>query len=112
MRFDPSSRFGDSKSSFAGVGGHFGSGSNSLVTDHRASKVPEPVRGGYENHGRRFDRQPPSVSTTAGSSVVTRRVVQEIPSIRRDTRPAPPSPPPARDRLDDRRVVDRGRDDR
>ncbi|KAI9554474.1 hypothetical protein GHT06_019747 [Daphnia sinensis] len=113
MRFDPSSRFSDSKSSTAGGSGHFGSGSTSLGSDYRGSKVSEPVRGGYDNHARRFDRPPPSsASSTVGSSVITRRVVQEIPSIRRDNRPAPPSPPPTRDRLDDRRVVDRGRDER
>uniref|UniRef100_A0A0P5KP82 Scaffold attachment factor B2 n=1 Tax=Daphnia magna TaxID=35525 RepID=A0A0P5KP82_9CRUS len=113
MRFDPSSRFSDSKSSAAGGSGHFGSGSASLGSDYRGSKVSEPARGGYDNHARRFDRPPPSsASTTVGSSVITRRVVQEVPSIRRDNRPAPPSPPPTRDRLDDRRVVDRGRDDR
>ncbi|XP_057375910.1 scaffold attachment factor B2-like isoform X2 [Daphnia carinata] len=113
MRFDPSSRFSDSKSSTAGGSGHFGSGSTSLSSDYRGSKVSEPVRGGYDNHARRFDRPPPSsASTTVGSSVITRRVVQEIPTLRRDNRPAPPSPPPTRERLDDRRVVDRGRDDR
>lgn len=114
MRFDPSSRFVDPKGSNAGSGGHFGSGSASLNADYRGSKVSEPVRGGYDNHARRFERPPPSsVSATAGAAVITRRVVQEISSVRRDTRLPPPSPPPPpRDRLDDRRVVDRGRDER
>ncbi|XP_046451363.1 scaffold attachment factor B2-like isoform X3 [Daphnia pulex] len=114
MRFDPSSRFVDPKGSNAGSGGHFGSGSASLNADYRGSKVSEPVRGGYDNHARRFERPPPSsVSATAGAAVITRRVVQEISSVRRDTRLPPPSPPPLpRDRLDDRRVVDRGRDER
>lgn len=114
MRFDPSSRFVDPKGSNAGSGGHFGSGSASLNADYRGSKVSEPVRGGYDNHARRFERPPPSsVSASAGASVITRRVVQEISSVRRDTRLPPPSPPPPpRDRLDDRRVVDRGRDER
>ncbi len=113
MRYDQSSRFVDSKSS-GGGSGHFGSGSSSLGTDYRGSKASEPVRGGYEGHARRFERQTQStVSTTTGSAVITRRVVQEIPNIRRDNRPPPPSPPPPpRDRLDDRRVVDRARDDR
>lgn len=111
MRYDPASRFVDPKS---GSGGHFGTGAASLSSDYRGSKVSEPVRAGYDNHARRFDRQTPSsVSSAGGSTVITRRVVQEIPSIRRDTRPPlPTSPPPPRDRLDDRRVVDRGRDDR
>lgn len=113
MRFDQSARFVDPKNN-AGSGGHFGSSSTSLNSDYRGSKVSEPVRGSYENHARRFERPPPSsVSTTAGTSVITRRVVQEIANVRRDTRLPPPSPPPPpRDRLDDRRVVDRGRDER
>ena len=112
MRYDQSSRFVDAKSS-AGGSGHFGSGSSSLGADYRGSKVSESVRGGYDNHARRFERPAAAVaSTAAGSTVITRRVVQEIPSIRRDNRPPPPSPPPPpRDRLDERRSVV-ARDDR
>lgn len=110
MRYDPSPRFIDPKPNSSG---HFGAGSTSLSSDFRGSKASESVRGGYDNHARRFDRQTPSSVSTAGSTVITRRVVQEIPNIRRDNRPQPPSsPPPSRDRLEDRRVVDRGRDER
>lgn len=123
MRYESSSRFVDSKSNGGSTG--FGSGSSSLANDYRGSKISDPARGGgYDGHPRRFERQNASTAVGTGvvggggigasSSVVTRRVVQEVSSLRRDTRPAqPPSPPqPNRDRLEDRRVIDRAREDR
>lgn len=89
-RYD-SARFVDPKSSSGS--GHFGTSTN----DYRSSGSKEQpvVRASYD--ARRFDRQTPTSGVS--STVITRRVVQEI-----RTRP-PTSPPPPRD---DRRVVDRG----
>ena len=97
----------DSKSS--GVGGHYGSSSS----DYRGSKTLTSSSVSYSDNRNRFERggaaANPSLPSVASS--ITRRVVQEV-SIRRDSRlPPSPPPPPPRDRVDDRRVIDR-RDER
>lgn len=92
------------------TGVHFGS-------DYRGSKlvtVTDAVRGGgYDNSSRgRFERPLAAPAAAVVSGITTRRVVQEISTIRSRPAPPPPSPPPSsRDRIDDRRVVDR-RDER
>jgi len=80
--------------------------------DYRSPKVPiiEPsnARGSFDNRNR-FERP---VGVAVPPTSMTRRVVQEVANTRRDGggRP-PPSSPPHRER-DDRRVVERVRDDR
>jgi len=73
--------------------------------EFRSSKPMEANRG-YDNRNR-YERTAPTVPPPA---TITRRVVQEVANPRRDARPSPPSPP-HRER-DDRRVVERVRDDR
>ena len=120
MRYDappPSNRYEGPKSS-SGTAGHFGTPASSGGSDYRGSKASMDLgrSGTYDHQSRnRFERPPPTSSVSASGSVISRRVVQQeiSSSIRRDGR-SPPSPPPpsARERLDDRRVLDRGRDDR
>ena len=102
IRYDGASRFEDNSK----PSGHFG-GATSGVPDYRGTKVSVASRSEFESRAR-FDRSAPAA--TSGTSTVTRRVVQEVPAVRRDVRPH--SPPPPRARSDDRRVIDRGRDDR
>lgn len=121
LRYDappPSTRYDGPKSTSGS--GLFVVSASSTGSDYRGSKAPIDMgRGGgnYDHQSRnsnRFERPPPTSSVSAGSSVISRRVVQEIPSNLRRNGRAPPSPPPpsARERLDDRRVLDRVRDDR
>jgi hypothetical protein len=91
------SRFEESKSS-----SHYSSGSVPAASDYR--KVADRGYVDSRSRGERFDR----TAGASSSSVVTRRVVEEVGPARRDARP-PPSPPRERD---DRRVVERVRDDR
>ena len=94
VRYDASSRYEESTKS----AGHFtASGPLGGGSDFRGTK-------GFDSRAR-FERSGPSGAP--GASNVTRRVVQEVPQARR-----PHSPPPQRDRADDRRIVDRGRDER
>lgn len=73
--------------------------------EFRSSKSMEAIRG-YDNRSR-YERPAPTGPPPAS---ITRRVVQEVANTRRDVRPTPPSPP-HRER-DDRRVVERVREDR
>lgn len=90
------------------------------AADYRGTKVGAErigVAGGaYDNRSRveRFERPsgaPPVGGAGGGGAGVTRRVVEEMDvGSRRDNRPPPPHTPP-RER-DDRRVIERGREDR
>ena len=92
------SRFEESKSS-----SHYSSAASTpAASDYR--KVADRGYVDSRSRGERFDR----TAGASSSSVVTRRVVEEVGPARRDARP-PSSPPRERD---DRRVVERVRDDR
>lgn len=106
VRYDASSRYEDGTKPTGG--GHYvGATSGPLGSEYRGTKAPADTRPGFDSRTR-FER--PGPSAAPGASGVTRRVVQEVPPARRDVRPH--SPPPPRDRSDDRRLVDRGRDER
>lgn len=97
----------------AGGGGRF------VSADYRGSKGLLGSNDGVRGHGYSrnpfVERPPPSASSASSAPVgITRRIVQEVQGgLRRDGRQLPASPPPPpRERLDDRRVIDRRGDDR
>ena len=119
LRYDapPPPRYSDDPKSggigFASVSSDYGRGGAKVLIG-----TSDSGRGHGYDRSRYVERPPPHAppAPSVSGGGMTRRIVQEVStgSLRRDGRaPLPPSPPPPpRDRLDDRRVIDRRGDDR